>query len=100
MFSRLLDSRCDSDSQRADLAASFVGSLVTTLAERACDFADKKGIQNVGLTGGVSYSNPIANWAQEVVERNGFTFIVHERVPNGDGGISVGQNAIAGSMLG
>jgi hydrogenase maturation protein HypF len=100
MFSRLLDSRFDSDSQRADLAASFVGSLVTTLAERACDFADKKGVQNVGLTGGVSYSNPIVGWAQEAVERSGLTFVAHERVPNGDGGISVGQNAIAGSMLG
>ncbi|MDH3365203.1 MAG: carbamoyltransferase HypF [Thermoplasmata archaeon] len=100
MFGRLLDSKHDSDSMRADLAASFVGSLVTALTEKACDFADKKGIQMVGLTGGVSYSNPIADWVEKTVERNGLTFVAHERVPNGDGGISVGQNAIAGSLLG
>ncbi len=100
MLSMLLEARRDSDQRRADLAASFVCSLVTALTERACDIADKKGIECVGLTGGVSYSNPIADWVQKAVEGSGHTFVCHERVPNGDGGISVGQNAIAGSRLG
>lgn len=100
MFARLLETRVDSDSQRADVAASFICSLVMALTEKACDIAEKRGFPSVGLTGGVSYCNPIADWVQKTVGRSGLTFLSHERVPNGDGGISVGQNAIAGSLLG
>ena len=52
------------------------------------------------VLGGVSYSDPIAKWVEETVNRRGLRFASHTRVPNGDGGISVGQNAIAGSLLG
>jgi hydrogenase maturation factor HypF (carbamoyltransferase family) len=37
---------------------------------------------------------------KETVERRRLAFIGHERISNGDGGISTGQNAIAGSLLG
>ena len=100
MFKELLEARITSDSHRADAAASFVCSLVKALTEKACDIAEKKGFCEVGLTGGVSYSNPIAEWVEEIVVRRELAFVSHERVPNGDGGISVGQNAIAGSLLG
>lgn len=100
MFEQLLSAKAESDAQKADAAASFVKALTTALAERACDIADEHGIRVVGLSGGVSYSNPVASWVEEVVKRRGLEFAGHERVPNGDGGISVGQNAIAGSLLG
>jgi hydrogenase maturation protein HypF len=54
----------------------------------------------VGLTGGVSYSGPVTAWVKEAVERRGLEFIGHERISNGDGGISTGQNAIAGASVG
>jgi hydrogenase maturation protein HypF len=100
MFERLLSMRLDSDPERADASASIVRSLVNALAERACDAAEDSGLKHVGLSGGVSYSNPIASWTEEVVRARGLEFLTHERVPNGDGGISVGQNAIVGSSLG
>ncbi|UCE80441.1 MAG: carbamoyltransferase HypF [Methanobacteriota archaeon] len=100
MFARILETRMDTNTQKADVAASFVCSLVSALAEKACEIAEKKGFSNVGLTGGVSYSNPISNWVERTISRNGLFFVTHERVPNGDGGISTGQNAIAGSLLG
>jgi len=48
----------------------------------------------------VSYSGPITAWTRAAVEKRGLEFIGHERICNGDGGISAGQNAITGAMLG
>ena len=100
MFEKLLEMNAVSDSRKADLAASFVSSLVTALTDRACDIAEMEGLATVGLTGGVSFSNPITSWVEETVRRRGLAFASHQRVPNGDGGISAGQNAIAGRLLG
>ena len=99
LFERLLNTRMENDIQRADVAASFVKTLVTGLADHACDYADATGRKRIGLTGGVSLSGPITAWVKETVEGNGLEFVGHERISNGDGGISTGQNAIAGSLL-
>jgi hydrogenase maturation factor HypF (carbamoyltransferase family) len=37
--------------------------------------------------------------AEKKVKKAGFNFITHNRVPNGDGGIAIGQNAIVGALL-
>jgi hydrogenase maturation protein HypF len=100
MFRQLLEMRIETDRSRADAAASFVRTLVTGVAGRACGHAESNGLKQVGLTGGVSYSGPITAWVKEAVERRGMEFIGHERISNGDGGISTGQNAIAGSLVG
>ena len=57
------------------------------------------GIKNIGLTGGVSYNIPIVEMIEEQVKKAGLKLIVHNKIPNGDGGISIGQNAIIGSKL-
>jgi hydrogenase maturation protein HypF len=100
MFDQLLEMDITSDADRADAAASFVRTLVTGIADRASDFAESNGLKQVGLTGGVSYSGPITEWVKQTVEKRRLEFVGHERISNGDGGISTGQNAIAGSMLG
>ncbi len=99
MFDQLLGLELDSDRKRADAAASFVKTLVCGIAEHACGIAEQKGLKQVGLTGGVSYSAPITMWVKETVEAEGLEFVGHKRVSNGDGGISTGQNAIAGSVI-
>ncbi len=99
MLDQLLSMKAETDGQRADLAASFVRTLVQGIADRACDLAEHEGLKQVGLTGGVSYSGPITAWVKESVERRRLEFVGHERIPNGDGGISTGQNAIAGALL-
>jgi len=100
MFERLMELDAGSDSKKADAAASFVRTLVTGLSDRACDYAESEALKAVGLSGGVSFSAPMTRWVKEAVEARGLEFKWHERVPNGDGGISTGQNAIAGSLLG
>jgi hydrogenase maturation protein HypF len=100
MFDRLMDLRAETDSQRADAAVSFVSALVRAVAERACERASEQGLSQIGLTGGVSYSGPITEWVKETVESEGLEFVEHERISNGDGGISTGQNAIVGAKGG
>jgi hydrogenase maturation protein HypF len=100
MLGQLLDMNIESDSERADAAVSFVRTLVMRIAERACTRAQSEGLRHVGLTGGVSFSRPITRWVKQEVEKSGLEFVGHERISNGDGGISTGQNAIAGSLLG
>lgn len=100
MFEQLLRMSIGSDTNRADAAASFVKSLVSGLAQRACAHAREHQLTQVGLSGGVSFSGPVTAWVKETVEREGLEFVGHERISNGDGGISTGQNAIAGALLG
>jgi hydrogenase maturation protein HypF len=100
MFDQLLGLKIETDGQRADAATSFVKTLVQGMAERACDFAEEKGLKQVGLSGGVSFSAPITAWVKETVKGRKLEFVGHERISNGDGGISTGQNAIAGELLG
>lgn len=81
--------------RREDAAYSAVGCVIEKMVETAADSASKHGIRRIGLTGGVSYSLPISQIFVEHVRELGFEPVLHDRVPNGDGGISVGQAAIA-----
>jgi len=48
------------------------------------------------LSGGVSYNIPITEMVESQVKKSGLKLIVHNSVPNGDGGICIGQNAVVG----
>ena len=61
------------------------------LFEIAKKIADKYGINAIGITGGVSYNRIITERVMNNAKKEGFNFIYHQRVPNGDGGISFGQ---------
>jgi hydrogenase maturation protein HypF len=81
---------------RADLARSFVESVVRQMVDIAADRAEQEGIRRIGLTGGVSYNLPFCEIAVRRIEERGLEPLLHDRIPNGDGGISAGQNVIAG----
>ena len=78
------------------LASSFVNSVLETMVDAAAEYAVSGGIETIGLTGGVSYNIPIMRMVENAVRSSGLRFAVHGRIPNGDGGVSVGQNIIAG----
>lgn len=86
-----LFARIDPKDRREDVAYSIVHGIVSEMAAIACESADGP----VGLTGGVSYNGAIARMFEDTVIRAGCVPLLHESVPNGDGGISVGQAAIA-----
>jgi hydrogenase maturation protein HypF len=86
-----------SETMKADAAVSLVKTVLDALSDLAIRHAEQAGIRTIGLTGGCSYNIPITEMVQHKVAEAGLEFLVHQSVPNGDGGIAVGQNAIAGT---
>ncbi|MDH7506358.1 MAG: carbamoyltransferase HypF [Candidatus Thermoplasmatota archaeon] len=88
-----------SEKQKADFSYSFVKSIVDSLTELAVENAENQGVKNIGITGGVSYNTPITEMVEKKVKQAGLDFFVHNQVPNGDGGIAIGQNVIIGPKI-
>ena len=84
---------------KEDIAYSMTKTVVDQLVNKACDSALSKGIDHIGLTGGVSYNSAICRMVEDSVSERGLRFIMHDKVPCGDGGISLGQEAIAQRLL-
>jgi hydrogenase maturation protein HypF len=88
-----------SEREKSNLAYSFVRSLIEKLVTVGIDCAEQNDIGFIGLSGGVSYNIPITRMVKEIVEDSNLKLLLHKRVPNGDGGISIGQNAIAAHLI-
>jgi len=75
----------------ADLAFSAQSYLARGLAQIAVEQAKKTDVKHVGFSGGVAYNEHITSTIRKTVEKNGLNFLVHEKLPAGDGCISFGQ---------
>jgi hydrogenase maturation protein HypF len=80
-----------------DIAASSQAALARGLCEMAIKVARDRNIGVIGFSGGVAYNNAITSTAGNIVEAEGFEFVMHTKVPCGDGGVSLGQ-AVIGAM--
>ncbi|MBE0516273.1 MAG: carbamoyltransferase HypF [Methanophagales archaeon] len=98
LFDQLAEYRISTEKDKADIAYSFVYALIKEMVEIAAEACNATGIPSIGITGGVSYDVPIVRMAEALVKEKGLRFLTHDRIPNGDGGISVGQNAIIGHL--
>ncbi len=99
---RQLDTRVKrpfSEKEKADISFSFVKTIVDSLCDIAISSALDKNVKHIGISGGVSYNIPIVEMAEKRVRDKGLNFVVHNNIPNGDGGISVGQNVIVSKKL-
>ena len=83
------------DEKKEDIAYSVVYNIMKELVQSASETADSAGIKYLGLTGGVSYNSTITKMFMDLVSGTDHPFIIHNDVPNGDGGVSIGQVAIA-----
>ena len=79
-----------------DLAFALEESLALGISELAVSLARKRGLDMVGLSGGVAYNEHITGCVAETVKEAGLEFLSHRRVPSGDGCISFGQAVAAG----
>jgi hydrogenase maturation protein HypF len=80
----------------ADLACSAQSYLARGLAQLAVEEAERLQVKHVGFSGGVAYNEYITTVIRKVVEKAGFRFLVHHKIPAGDGGTSFGQAIVAG----
>ncbi|MGZ4618469.1 MAG: carbamoyltransferase HypF [Frankiaceae bacterium] len=71
---------------------------VADLVVRGCEQARRTiGLSHVALSGGVFQNVLLTELAVRLLEKAGFTVLTHRRVPPNDGGISLGQVAVAGA---
>lgn len=77
------------------IAAGFHAGLGQATARAAGDLAAREGLRVVALSGGVFQNARLTEIVVGHLEGEGLEVLVHHRVPPNDGGISVGQAAIA-----
>jgi len=75
----------------SDIAAKFQEELALAFSRIAKEFAELRGINKIGLTGGVAYNYSISKTMKEDINLEGFQFLEHNLIPPGDAGISTGQ---------
>ncbi len=71
--------------------AAMVGDVCDTLRRRL-------GLHRVCLSGGVFQNALLLELTLQCLEARGFTVHIHRQVPTNDGGISLGQAVVAGTM--
>jgi len=74
-----------------DLAYSAEEYTAKSLAFLALEKAEELDVEVVGFSGGVAYNEHFTMTIKRVIKQGGCDFIVHDRIPPGDGGISFGQ---------
>jgi hydrogenase maturation protein HypF len=80
---------------RADLAAGFHEAVIRATAAAARHCADSAGIPTIGLTGGVFANRTLLQGLRRTLARSGYEVLTHRIVPCNDGGLALGQAAIA-----
>ena len=73
------------------MARRFHAGLITGLAAAAAHFAEKLGIQTVGLSGGCLLNLTLSEQLPAALRSRGLTVLVHTALPPGDACISLGQ---------
>jgi hydrogenase maturation protein HypF len=78
------------------IIAARLHNGVAAMISRACLLLrERSGLGTVALSGGVFQNLLLLNGVVQLLEHDGFRVLVHARVPPNDGGISLGQAAVA-----
>jgi hydrogenase maturation protein HypF len=99
LLKKIHETQTKNDMQVSDLALSAQSYLARSLAELAVECAISEGIEAVGFTGGVACNSYITHMIRQKVEKSGLNFLSHDKVPPGDGGISLGQAIAATNII-
>jgi hydrogenase maturation protein HypF len=80
---------------QAEIAAKFHNTVAGMICGVCKVILAKTGIKQVALSGGVFQNRLLLRRAAPLLESAGFSVLTHKQVPCNDGGISLGQAAIA-----
>lgn len=81
--------------KKADIANAAQKTVAEGLSELAIMAADKKGLDDIGATGGVFYNEAITDTVKNYIESRDYTFLQHKNTCCGDGSVSLGQAIVA-----
>ena len=85
--------------EKSIIAARFHNTLAEMFTKSARLAREKTGFRKAALSGGVFQNALFAERITRALEREGFEVITHTQVPANDGGISLGQIAVAARRL-
>jgi hydrogenase maturation protein HypF len=77
------------------VAARFHNSVAQMVAQVCAGLRDQTGLNGVALSGGVWQNVTLLAKTQDLLQVAGFKVYIHRLVPPNDGGLSLGQAAIA-----
>jgi hydrogenase maturation protein HypF len=81
------------------IARRFHNTMAAIIADVCGRIREQTGIESVVLSGGVFMNAILATEAESSLRESGFAAYRHRRVPPNDGGLSLGQVAIAAAYL-
>jgi len=84
----------------AAVALAFHDAVAEMIATVCARLAARTGLTTVGLSGGVFANVALLNLATAALSARGLTVLTHRLVPPNDGGLSLGQAAVAGVRAG
>ena len=80
---------------RATIATKFHNTIISSIFETAKSIRDTESINKVVLSGGVFQNKYLLEGTIKILSENNFEVYSHATVPTNDGGIALGQLAVA-----
>jgi hydrogenase maturation protein HypF len=80
------------------IAVRFHNTISTIINELCLVISGDTGIKDIALSGGVFQNRFLLRKTVGMLKQSGFRVLTHRQVPANDGGISLGQAAIAGNI--
>jgi hydrogenase maturation protein HypF len=77
------------------IGARFHKAIADASVEICCRIAQRSGQREVVLSGGVWQNEVLLNLVRDGLESRGFTVYCHRQAPTNDGGLALGQAAVA-----
>jgi hydrogenase maturation protein HypF len=96
---RAIAGECARGTNAGHIAATFHHSIGTTMNSLCLRLREKTGLNKVCLSGGTFQNVRLLGCALRLLRASGFEVFTHSRIPSNDGGISLGQAAIAACLL-
>lgn len=87
------------DVPAADIARRFHNSVARAAVATCSEIAAESGLNRVVLSGGVFQNRLLSELVYNGLISNGLQVFTHRLVPPNDGGIALGQAAIAGRRI-
>jgi hydrogenase maturation protein HypF len=81
------------------ICARFHVTLARAIERMVSILCEETGINTVALSGGVFQNATLLTLTQDLLAQQGFNLLTHNHVPANDGGLALGQAAIAAARL-
>lgn len=88
-----------SGAAQADIALGFHLALTDAVVRVATTLAAERGLETVGLSGGVFANRILSQAVVAGLAQNGLEVLTHRVVPCNDGGLALGQVAVARELV-